>query len=85
LNTEKFTDPIIPGSPEAKALGCICESPKGNQYFINEYCPLHWHILLASQTKRIYDHTIRADSQNLILIVGLIIAVSVTFAYFLSL
>ena len=79
----KIKQTLIPGSPEAKKKGCTCEPPIKDNYYINEHCPIHWHILMVSRTGKMHDHIIKTDSQNTVMIIGLILAVAVTFAYFL--
>lgn len=75
---------LLPGSEEAIAAGCICQLSKNqDKYLINEHCPIHWYVLMVSRTMEMHHYIVRRDSELAVLLVGLIIAVIVTFGYFL--
>ena len=74
---------LLPGSDEAIKAGCICQlSPKNDKYLIHEHCPLHYYVLLMSKTMEMHRYIIKRDSELTVLLIGLIIAVVVTFGVF---
>ena len=74
---------LLPGSDEAIKAGCICQlSPKNDKYLINEHCQIHWYILMVSRTMEMHRYIIKRDSELTVLLIGLIIAVLVTFGVF---
>lgn len=75
---------LIPGSKEAIMAGCIClESKYDDKYLINEHCPIHWHVLMVSRTTDMHHYIERRDAELGSLLLALIVAVIVTFCYFL--
>lgn len=67
-----------PGSVEARAKGCICESKKNDCLMVHEHCPLHWHMLqshrthaIQQQLENVTKYITEAKSQNNALLAAL--------------
>jgi len=75
---------LIPGSEEAVKAGCICNKSNDTEmYLIHEHCPIHYHILMISNLGKMSDYMLRRDNEITAILCSLLIAVIITFGYFL--
>lgn len=56
----------LPGSPEAKELGCTCytDEEDENSLRVVPDCPIHWHLFLISKISDSHKHVENALSEN---------------------
>ncbi len=74
---------IKPETKIAKKLGCHCKKNKAGTYDLEEYCPIHWPLVIITKINNISTYIEKKDSQHTVLLYGLLLSVIVTFLFFL--
>ncbi len=56
----------LPGSPEARKLGCTCyaDAQDPDSLRVVPDCPIHWHLFLISKISDSHKHVEDALSEN---------------------